>query len=88
MKNLEALSCAVHPKAGCQSIQKTDDQYRSLFTMPSGGHTGVGGWVPNVIIPVLCQSMPGRSPKFFLPHLHTSSDQIQAVELPGNDQRG
>ena len=25
-------SCTAHPKAGCQSVHKADDHYRSLFT--------------------------------------------------------
>ena len=33
MKNLDVLSCTVHPNAGCQSIRKADYRYRSLFTM-------------------------------------------------------
>ena len=33
-KNLIALSCTVHPKAGCQSVIMADDRCCSLFILP------------------------------------------------------
>ena len=34
MKNLDALSYTVRPKAGCQSVRKADEQCHLLFIMP------------------------------------------------------
>ena len=33
MKNFDTLSYTTRPKAGCQSVRKADNQYRSLFAM-------------------------------------------------------
>ena len=50
-ESLDVLSCTVHPKAGCQSVRKEDDRYRSLFTTPGTDRreTAIGtinGWAP------------------------------------------
>ena len=82
MKNLDVLCCTVRPKAGCQSVHKADDRYRSLFTAPGTDQCEYNGWAPPpVCLPsvYLTSSHVARSPRPSPAVFHTGSDQILVV---------
>ena len=76
----------VRPKTGCQSVRKADDLYRSETDRRINRYYN-GLAPPSVCLPCVylmsshVTRSPGPSPTVF----HTGSDEILAVERPGNE---